>query len=87
MEDADSDLADAEIADYGTDFSDTMSTQLETLMGTKALWHSRLRLFRVGIGNRIPRFPVFWGISRFPIPDWPGIGNRETARPGGRFPT
>jgi hypothetical protein len=35
------------------------------------------------IGNRIPRFPVFWGdFNRFPIPDWPGIGNRET----GRFP-
>jgi hypothetical protein len=35
------------------------------------------------IGNRIPRFPVFGGgISRFPIPEWPGIGKRET----GRFP-
>ncbi len=27
-----------------------------------------------GIGNRIPRFPAFGGISRFPIPEWPGFG-------------
>jgi len=33
-----------------------------------------------GIGS--PVFPVFGGISRFPIPDRPGIGNRES----GRFP-
>jgi hypothetical protein len=38
-----------------------------------------------GIGNRIPRFPGFWG--DFPIPDRPGIGNRETGRfPIGREP-
>jgi hypothetical protein len=40
-----------------------------------------------GIGNQIPRFPGFGGISRFPIPEWPGIGNRETGRfPFGREP-
>ena len=40
-----------------------------------------------GIGNRIPRFPGLGGISRFPIPEWPGIGNRETGRfPFGREP-
>jgi hypothetical protein len=91
MEDADSD-SDAEMADYGTsvrtfrtlwtdqNFDGHQGTQLR-------LWHSR-------IGNRIPRFPVLGGISRFPIPDssWPGIGNREAASPAetarrrGRFP-
>jgi hypothetical protein len=35
-----------------------------------------------GIGNRIPRFPVFLGISRFPIPDSAGTGNRRGPRPG-----
>jgi hypothetical protein len=81
MEDADSDSADAEMADYGTDFkfSDTMSTQ--TLMGTKALWHSRL----LGIGNRIPRFPVLWG--DFPIPDSRLAWNRESGNGPGRFPS
>jgi hypothetical protein len=48
-----------------------------------SLLRSRLMLGRhSGIGNRNPRFPGFGGISRFPIPDRPGIGNRET----GRFP-
>jgi hypothetical protein len=33
-----------------------------------------------GIGNRPPVFPVLGGISsyRLLIPDWPGIGNRES---------
>ncbi len=49
----------------------TMST--ETLMPR----HSR-------IGNQIPRLPVCWG--DFPIPDWPGIGNRGPGAARRGFP-
>ena len=55
MEDGDS---DAEMADYGTDFSDDVDPNVTR---------------ESGIDDRIPRFPVLGGISRFPIPDWPGI--------------
>ena len=70
MEDGDS---DAEMADYGTDFSDDVDPNVTR---------------ESGIGWIPRRFPGFGpqllgGISRFPpIPDWPGIGNRKT----GRFP-
>ena len=63
MEDSDSARdADSEMAEYhdGADFSDDVDPNAG---------HS-------GIGNRIPRFPVSGGISRFPIPDW-RIENRE----------
>jgi hypothetical protein len=74
MEDTDSE-SDAEMADSsrtmgppgrGRTFR-TMSTHLNVTRES-------------GIGS--PVFPVLGGISRFPIPDWPGIGKRET----GRFP-
>jgi hypothetical protein len=72
MEDGDS---DAEMADYGTDFSDDVDPNFDA---SSLPGHSR-------IGNRIPRFPGFGG--DFPIPEWPGIGNRETGRfPLGREP-
>jgi hypothetical protein len=57
------------MADYGTDLKFGRCLETQTLMPR-----------RPRIGNRIPRVPVFGG--DFPIPDWPGIGSRET----GRFP-
>ena len=51
----------------------TMSTQTLTPVVYQGTLES-------GIGS--PVFPVLGGVSRFPIPEWPGIGNRET----GRFP-
>ncbi len=79
MEDGDS---DAEMADYGTDFSDDHDVDPNFDASSLLLvGHSR-------IGNRIPRsvtrFPGLGG--DFPIPDsevpeWPGIGNRETFGP------
>ena len=53
MEDGDS---DAEMADYGTDFSDDHDVDPKVTRES-------------GIDDRIPRFPVLGGISRFPIPD------------------
>jgi hypothetical protein len=82
MEDDDTD-AEMPVVDYGTDFSDdvdpncTLGSLLQLMLGR----HS-------GMGNRIPRLSVFWGLpdSRFPL-EWPGIGNRETGRfPIGREP-
>ena len=62
MEDDDS---DAEMADYGTDFSDDVdpNSDASSLPG-----HSR-------IGNRVPRFPGFGG--DFPIPVPGRVGNRK----------
>ncbi len=58
----------------------TMSTQ--TLTPLAEAYQGTLES---GIGS--PVFPAFGGISRFPIPEWPGIGNRETGRfPFGREP-
>jgi hypothetical protein len=74
MEDADS---DAEMADYGTDFSDDVDPNRD--FDKKA--------FKVlsRIGNRIPRFPPFLGgggVSRFPIGRESGIGKSPVSRFG-----
>jgi hypothetical protein len=58
MEDDDSE-SDAEMAEYGTDFSDDVDPNFDAT-GSSLPGHSR-------IGNRIPRFPGFGG--DFPIPD------------------
>ncbi len=76
MEDDDT---DAEMVDYGTDFSDDVDPNFVRL-GVYCAVDARTSE-ESGIGP--PVFPFFRGIPRFPIPEWPGIGNRET----GRFPT
>ena len=60
-------------------------------MSTQALSEFTAVDARTSLGNRESDppgvFPFFGGISRFPIPEWPGIGNRETGRfPFGREP-
>ena len=82
MEDHDDDDSDAEMADYGTDFSDDVDPNFDASTVVTVVYQGTLES---GIGS--PVFPVLGGISRFPIPEWPGIGNRETGRfPFGREP-
>jgi hypothetical protein len=79
MEDDDPDAA---MADYGTDFSDDVDPNFDA---SSLLYQGTLESGIGLIGS--PVFPVWGGISRFPIPEWPGIGNRETGRvPFGREP-
>ena len=82
MEDHDDGDSDAEMADYGTDFSDDVDPNFDASTVVTVVYQGTLES---GIGS--PVFPVLGGISRFPIPEWPGIGNRETGRfPFGREP-
>ncbi len=72
MEDHDDGDSDAEMADYGTDSSDDVDPKAGPKLCPSLL---QLMLGRhSGIGNRIPRFPGFWG--DFPIPD--SAENRES---------